>query len=306
MSLLEFFEDKEKISNVIQDVTIDLTNSNLSYDEWKVQGTKGMSKGKFKNPKTGEVRKRDKARYAYDHHIKGLKRKEASNALKEQVLKEDYPMYSCHECGEEYPRIKEHNGQKLDFWPINRSHPDGMQYTCGKWGTQRFIPVSEDIDLRYANGSIIRKEDGLLYKISYGCSSYRARLPMMTEENPFGVLRGYEGDHSERNKHPHKILSKLVTSCRNSDDECDLPQDWAITQAELQGYMCAGFAQVDKEVKFDMTKTKGEKNLLNPSIDRIDNSKGHVVGNCQLTTMGYNLMTNSASKENCMALLEQL
>ena len=50
-SLSEFFEDKEKILNVIQDVTINLKDPNLSYEEWKTQGLEGTPKGKFRNPK---------------------------------------------------------------------------------------------------------------------------------------------------------------------------------------------------------------------------------------------------------------
>ena len=309
-SLSEFFEDKEKILNVIQDVTIGLKDPNLSYEEWKTQGLEGTPKGKFRNPKTGIIVNRKKMKILYDQHIKGIKKKEVSNALKEQVLKEDYPMYKCHDCGEEYPRVKEHNGQKLNFWPNNPSTKNGMRNFCGSWGKIHYVPIDEtgkDLPnlLVQANGSIIRKNDGL-YKIVLGCDTYRDRLRYTTEENPYGVRKGYEGDYSERTKHPHKILSELVSSCRTKYDDCDLPQDWAINQAEQQNYMCAGFAKVGKKVKFDMTKTKGEKNLLNPSIDRIDNSKGHVVGNCQLTTYGFNMMTNNAPDHNIMALLEQL
>ena len=132
-SLSEFFEDKEKILNVIQDVTINLKDPNLSYEEWKTQGLEGTPKGKFRNPKTGIIVNRKKMKILYDQHIKGIKKKEVSNALKEQVLKEDYPMYKCHDCGEEYPRVKEHNGQKLNFWPNNPSTKNGMRNFCGSW-----------------------------------------------------------------------------------------------------------------------------------------------------------------------------
>lgn len=245
---------------------IDLTNPNLTYSDWKTITDIG-SISHFKHPITGNTRIKKFQKNAYEKYVKSLQTKiETEKFIKEILKDKTLPMKQCKGCKKWYPAIQEYKGKKVSFWVTNKGMKDGLRNLCGKWGSN--------------------------------CDTEHDRQSYITPENPTGIRRGGASDHSERMKHKDKILRRLVADVKRTDRikglECNLPDDWAIIMDKKQDGCCArsGF-------KFDYTHYTKEqgKNILKPSINRIDNSKPHTVENCELVLMFINLGCSDAPKE---------
>ena len=133
--------------------------------------------------------------------------------------------------------------------------------------------------------------------LSLGCDAERDRRRKITKDNPTGIRRGGESDHSDRMKYPHKVLDRLVSDAKKADRikglVCDLPEDWAVKKAEEQNGCCKRTGH-----PFDytyMTRQEGS-NILKPSINRIDNTKPHTIDNCELILRFLNLGFGNAPK----------
>tara|TARA_Y100000593_G_scaffold74941_1_gene138105 strand:+ start:258 stop:1082 length:825 start_codon:yes stop_codon:yes gene_type:complete len=262
-SLSKFFEDKEKILNVIQNVTIDLKDPNLTYSDWKLI-TDNNSSTHFKHPITGNIRTKKFQKNAWEKHIHSLyTKKETEEFIKEILKDETLPMKQCKDCKKWFPKILKYNGKKVSFWVKNGNN---LRARCGEWGSN--------------------------------CDATLDRERKITSKNPTGIRKGGASDWSERMKHKDKIL-KLLVSAKKTEDKrkglvSDLPLDWAIKKFEEQNGCCArtGF-------QFDFTHYTAEqgKNIFKPSINRIDNSKPHTVENCELVLMFINLGCSNAPKE---------
>ena len=273
MNLLEFFEDKEKTK---MDVTI---TPNLTYDEWKVL-TSTNKKGHFKHLTTGKIRKQKYQKIAYEKHITSLQSKiETEEFIKEILKDKSLPMKQCKDCKKWYPAIQEYNGQTVSFWVTNKNMKDGLRSFCGKWGTiHKYESYGETV-------------------LSLGCDAERDRQSKITKDNPKGIKRGDQGDHSERMKHKDKILRRLVSDAKKNDRikglVCDLPDDWAIKKEEEQNGCCKRAG-----ILFDythMTRQEGS-NIFKPSINRLDNTKPHTDDNCELILRFLNLGFGNAPK----------
>ena len=268
MSLIDFFE-----------INIDLMNPNLTYDDWKVTTDIG-SISHFKHPITGNTRVKKFQKIAWEKYVKSLQSKiETEEFIKEILKDKTLPMKQCKDCKKWYPAIQEYNGKTVSFWVTNRSAKDGFRNFCGKWGTRHeYESYGESV-------------------LSLGCAAARERRKYITKDNPTGIRRGGESDHSDRMKYPHKVLNRLVSDAKKSDRikglVCDLPEDWAVKKAEKQNGCCARTG-----IPFDFTHYTKEqgKNIFKPSINRIDNSKPHTVENCELVLMFINLGCSNAPK----------
>ena len=272
-NLSEFFNETPTLNN------IDLTNPSLTYSDWKTISDIGSS-SHFKHPITGNTRIKKFQKNAWEKYVKSLQSKiETEEFIKEILKDKTLPMKQCNDCKKWYPAIQEYNGKTVSFWVTNRSAKDGFRNFCGKWGTRH------------------EYESYGVSVLTLGCDTERDRQKYITKDNPTGIRRGGESDHSDRMKYPHKILERLVSSVKTADKRkglvCDLPEDWAIKKAEEQDGCCAKTGE-----PFDYTHLtyKEGKNIFKPSINRIDNTKPHTIDNCELILRFLNLGFGNAPK----------
>ena len=268
MSLIEFFNESPT-----------LTNPNLAYSDWKTISNIGSSTH-FKHPITGNIRVKKFQKNAWEKHVKSLQSKiETEKFIKEILKDKTLPMKQCNDCKKWYPAIQEYNGKTVSFWVTNKKMKDGLRSWCGKWGTKH------------------EYESYGVSVLTLGCDTERDRRKYITKDNPTGIRRGGESDHSDRMKYPHKILNRLVSDAKKADRikglVCDLPDDWAVKKAEEQNGCCKRTGH-----PFDytyMTRQEGS-NILKPSINRIDNTKPHTIDNCELILRFLNLGFGNAPK----------
>ena len=258
---------------------IDLTNPNLTYSDWKTISNIGSS-SHFKHPITGNIRIKKFQKNAWEKYVKSLQSKiETEEFIKEILKDKTLPMKQCTDCKKWYPAIQEYNGKTVSFWITNKNMKDGLRSRCGKWGTRHeYESYGEPV-------------------LSLGCDAERDRRRKITPENPTGIAKGGESDHSDRMKYPHKVLNRLVSDAKKADRikglVCDLPDDWAVKKAEEQDGCCKRTG-----IPFDythMTRQEGS-NILKPSINRIDNTKPHTIDNCELILRFLNLGFGNAPK----------
>lgn len=111
-----------------------------------------------------------------------------------------------------------------------------------------------------------------------------------------------------------KTIKRLVSDCTSGSkrkkkvlkgiDQCDVTFEGMLSLMESQQWECAAEGQpfhlsfrMGKRILEPDRKVLGINSTLLPSIDRIDNSKGYMMYNIQIVTLGYNNLKNRYGEE---------
>jgi len=98
------------------------------------------------------------------------------------------------------------------------------------------------------------------------------------------------------------LVNKLCTNCKNSARtkglQYDLSPDFLLELLEKQNWRCP-MTRVYYE--FDRNR-----NPAQPSVDRIDNTKGYVPGNVQMVSLFYNTARNIWAHDELVEMAQAL
>lgn len=120
------------------------------------------------------------------------------------------------------------------------------------------------------------KKSGAIYKRCKDCTE---KVMKSKSRKPFKeYIKKYDAKNWER---------RLVITCRKIDSlkshAFDVDIEWIRNQCKIQDNKCAHCKEV---LSFDMVPGNRKK----PSVDRIDNSLGHLKTNCLISCINCNLL----------------
>ena len=94
------------------------------------------------------------------------------------------------------------------------------------------------------------------------------------------------------------MFYSIKTKAKSWNLEFTLTQEW-MAERLMNGCEVTG-------IEFLLSAAKGKRNLLAPSVDRTDPTKGYTIENCKMVVLGYNLAKSDASHQDVMKIAKAL
>lgn len=190
----------------------------------------------------------------------------------------------CHSIyrKEHYQKNKDKVIEQVKLWQINNS--DKVSEQSKKWKEKKTFELFEKYgDVIYLEGfnikanrvfktncsmcnkSIARHRNDIIDKVDFFCKDCKKKNPIIT------FIK-----QQIKNSKKRSLVKKI---------EFDLDFDFLIKKYEEINFKC-------ESTNIDFIFTE-EKNIRQPSIDRIDSSKGYTKDNIKIVCLGYNYMKNT-------------
>ena len=116
-----------------------------------------------------------------------------------------------------------------------------------------------------------------------------------------GPKSEYDMRMTDPTRRMNTLYNQAKRRARDGDIEFDLPREWMHNAYKEQDGKCNVL-----NIPLSLDYEKGVKNILGPSIDRIDSRKGYSADNCQIVCMFVNLGFNNAPQHIREELLSYL
>lgn len=180
----------------------------------------------------------------------------------------------CKKCHSEYRKNQYQKNKNKELTQVKEYQKNNL-IGCGyskKAGRTHLTNCSE------CGYEIYRSAKSIASNITFICNSCKT--------NPMKIFISY----SLRNAKKRAISKGL---------EFNIDYEYIMELLEKTNYICA---VTNILLEFDNNK----KNINQMSLDRIDSTKGYIVGNIQLVTLGFNYMKNSFTQTEVVEFLKNI